>query len=264
MVDYHIHSFYSFDSEAQLDELCKCARNKRLSEIAITDHVDFRIGKKAYCQKKMDTRKSAIEEQNVLYKNTLVIRNGIEIGQPQDHVENYVEFMKNNSFDFIIASIHFINNVDDSKMHITEDTIDQVMVDYIKRLKEMARTCDFDVLGHIVLPLNYYSRKECGYDIQKNKKDYEELFKILINKNSGIEVNTSGFRKGLSQTSPPREVLQWYKDCGGEIITVGSDAHRTSDIGLGFNKTYEMLFEMGFKSVATYTNRRLIFIPIKG
>ena len=41
LADYHIHTFFSGDSEAKTDEIVKSAIEKGLSSICITDHLDF-------------------------------------------------------------------------------------------------------------------------------------------------------------------------------------------------------------------------------
>jgi histidinol-phosphatase (PHP family) len=81
----------------------------------------------------------------------------------------------------------------------------------------------------------------------------EEIFKLLIHKGKGIEINTSGLRYSLDSTSPPLEFIQRFKDLGGEIITIGSDAHAPEQIGLGLDIALEMAKSAGFKYVATFS-----------
>ena len=46
------------------------------------------------------------------------------------------------------------------------------------------------------------------------------------------------------------------KELGGEIITIGSDAHTTKDVGAEYDKARELLKETGFKYFTTFTNRK--------
>ena len=78
----------------------------------------------------------------------------------------------------------------------------------------------------------------------------------MIEREKGIEVNTSGLYKGTGETLPTPQVLKWYRECGGNILTVGSDAHRASDLAFGIEKTYQMLRELGFSHISTYENRK--------
>ena len=62
-----------------------------------------------------------------------------------------------------------------------------------------------------------------------------------------LEFNTSGLRKG-DETSPTEELLALYRDCGGTLVSCGSDAHLVSDCGADIETGYEMLRRAGFTS----------------
>ena len=40
-IDYHMHSNFSDDSDARMEDMIKSSIDKGLTHIAITDHVDF-------------------------------------------------------------------------------------------------------------------------------------------------------------------------------------------------------------------------------
>ena len=86
--------------------------------------------------------------------------------------------------------------------------------------------------------------------------------KTLIEKGKGIEINTSGYRYGLGHTHPQFELVKRYKELGGEIITVGSDAHVPEDISKDFDKAYKMLEEAGFKYLTLFTDKKPEFVKI--
>src|SRR5699024_8862227 len=90
----------------------------------------------------------------------------------------------------------------------------------------------------------------------------EPLLKTVIEDGTGIEVNTSGFAYGLGSGMPRTDILKLYKQLGGEIITVGSDAHEPSQIGYRIKETYELLQSLGYKYVATFTNLKPQFHKI--
>lgn len=60
------------------------------------------------------------------------------------------------------------------------------------------------------------------------------MLKKIIYNGKGIEINTAGLRYGLNATNPSAEIVLRYRELGGEIITIGSDAHYSRDIGSGF------------------------------
>ena len=91
---------------------------------------------------------------------------------------------------------------------------------------------------------------------------FEEIFKQIISKGKGIEINTGGLYKNLNQTHPCYEYLKLYKALGGEIITVGSDAHTPDKVGYGFNIVQNLLLECNFKYYCTFKNRKVDFKKI--
>ena len=62
-----------------------------------------------------------------------------------------------------------------------------------------------------------------------------EILKHIIKAGKGIEINTSSFRYKLNDLTPLRKILKLYNELGGEIITIGSDAHKAEDIGHKFD-----------------------------
>ena len=94
--------------------------------------------------------------------------------------------------------------------------------------------------------------------MEKYNDLYKKLFKILIHRGIALEVNTSGLRKKINQPSPPYNLLKLYKETGGELLTVGSDAHNISDIFSGIPHTYGRLLDLGFKYISTVKDKKLI------
>lgn len=258
-VDYHVHTNFSYDSEETLDAMCKRAIEIGLKEIAFTDHLDLVTDKNFDWQIKLKERYETIELAKKKYQGKVKILNGIELGQPQANKLEYERFLKSSSFDFIIGSIHNLQG-DREIEFLDYSTIDceKMYNDYLDLEIELAKSFDFDVLGHITLPQRYmYMNIQKTVDLLQFEKKYKQLFNILLKRKKGIEVNTSGLRKGARETLPSIQVLQWYKQCGGEIITIGSDAHSAKNLSYGIKETYKMLEEIGFKYIMTYENRRL-------
>ena len=127
----------------------------------------------------------------------------------------------------------------------------------------MAEWGKFDVLGHLTYPLRYI----CGdsgifVDMERYAHIIDEIFRTLIKKGCGIEINTSGLRQKIGVTLPELRYVKRYYDLGGRIITVGSDAHRTEDLGKGTETGIEIARSAGFTEIACYKNRNPIFIKI--
>ena len=116
----------------------------------------------------------------------------------------------------------------------------------------------FNILGHIDL-VKRYAKEQIDNDFHSI---LTEIFNIIIPEGKGIELNTSGVRYGLSNGMPSDDILKLYKQCGGEIITLGSDAHNPEDIAFQFRESLELLQSIGFKYISTFADQKPTFQKI--
>ena len=132
----------------------------------------------------------------------------------------------------------------------------------------------FDVYGHIDYIIRYTPTQ------QKNKAQgiidetymdrcfrdssdmIDEILRLLLAKGKGIEVNTAGIKYGLGHTNPQEKVLKRYRELGGEIITVGSDAHETKHLAYAFEGIPELLRKCGFRYYTEFRKRKPEMIPL--
>lgn len=264
-IDYHLHTKYSYDSEESLENICNKAIEMGISEIAFCDHLDIVTNKVFNHNIEIEKRFKEISYIKSLYSNKITIKNGIELGQPQANKIETKKFYNIKEFDFIIGSIHNMKNDVEIEFYdyYNNDCL-EFYSKYIDELIEISQYYDFDVLGHVTLPLRYMPIEiSKNIDINIFEEKYRYLFDILIQKDKGIELNTSGLRKGNGETSPSPIVLKWYKECGGELITVGSDAHSQKNVAFGINKGYEILESLEFKYITVYEKRKPSQIQIK-
>lgn len=259
--DYHIHTNYSSDSDAEMEEMILSAVSKNFDEIAITDHVDYH---EKYAPPHYDdliTKFNILKEQ---YKSKINMVLGVEIGLENSIADIINDFIGSYRFDFIIGSSHGVCKKDLYFDNFFEgmDKKTSYTLYFTEMLKNINAIDNFCVYGHI----DFISRYGIYADNSLKYVDYaeiiEEILKTLINKNKGIEINTSGYRYKLNQTYPQYEILKRYKELGGEIITIGSDAHTPDYIGDHFDVAYDMLEKAGFKYISRFENLKPLFISI--
>ena len=89
------------------------------------------------------------------------------------------------------------------------------------------------------------------------------MIEKTIKKDKGLEINTSGLRHGCNFPHPNPVILRRYKELGGKIVTVGSDAKRVDDLARNFDVAYDILESVGFDETAVYHNRKPDFVKIK-
>jgi histidinol-phosphatase (PHP family) len=61
---------------------------------------------------------------------------------------------------------------------------------------------------------------------------------------------------------PEQDILTQYYKMGGRKISIGSDAHVSKNVAVGFDKALEMIKSIGFDSYVIYKQRKAIFISI--
>lgn len=265
LVDYHMHSKYSFDGTHELKDICETAIERGLSEIAITDHMDI-YSDKPYSYildcKNLYRELREIKEQ---YKDKLKVLVGAEYGQPQANKEEALKFLKDYPLDFIIGSVHNLwNDTDAADYDYKITDYHKIYAGYTEWLYTLASEYDYDVLGHVTYPSRYiYMQTGIRVDVSQYREIFTDIFKKVIGRGKGIELNMSGIARGLKDTMPDMYLLKLYRDLGGEIITVGSDAHLLEHVGIVTKQGYEILKEAGFQYFTVYDNRNPGFMPLK-
>ena len=90
----------------------------------------------------------------------------------------------------------------------------------------------------------------------------DEILRKLISMGKGIEVNTAGFKYGLGHPNPTEAVLLRYHELGGEILTLGADAHAPEHVAYAFDRLPQILRHAGFRYFTVFTGRKPDFLPL--
>ena len=261
--DYHIHTYNSVDSAAQLSAICEAAISRGLTEIAITDHADYGPDDEPDYFRPVEYL-AAIERCRARYGDRLTIRAGVEMGEPHVFVRQLEDVLTTGEFDFVIGSAHYAVGMQAGwKPAFFEQPLQQGYEAYFQQVVRLAEEGDFDVLGHIDLIKRDAFKFGQPYD---GPEPYADLIRTalraIVERGKGIEINTSPLRKGLSEPCPSLEILRWYRELGGEILTFGSDAHTADDVGADFDVAIEMARAAGFTRVACFEKRALLWTSI--
>ena len=270
--DSHLHSNNSFDGKPTVKEICEKAVSLGLSAVTITDHMEApEISLKEKSEygdmvKQIKKSVSDVENCQTFYKDNLTVLKGMELGEPMHNLELTKQALEIAHFDFILASVHNLKDEQDFYyLDYSKVNVSQLMKRYFNELLDTAQNADFDSLAHLTYPFRYISERTDLDDenlIQENEIIIDEIFKALINRGKALEINTSGLFKKISSTLPNAQLLQRFKELGGEYITIGSDAHQTENIAQGFGVGIEILKECGFDYITLYKNRKPNLIKI--
>lgn len=266
--DFHLHSDFSGDSSASMEEMVQKAVSMGLSHICMTEHYDpdyvYLPGEEGMFELNTDSYLYELLRLRQKYQGQITIGFGVELGL-QPHLKRALAvYAKSKEFDFIIGSSHICHAKDPYYPAFFEcRTEDEAHQEYFEAVLECVRALPyFDVYGHLDYVVRYGATKNKNYTYAKHADTLDKILSTLIENEKGLELNTGGFRKGLGQPNPSIDILRRYRELGGEIITVGSDAHAPEHIAHEFNKAAEILKACGFAYYCIFQGRTPEFIKI--
>lgn len=260
--DCHLHSHHSGDSEASMEEMILRGIDMGLTTMCFTEHNDFDypdapdepgsifiLNTDSYLYELIGLKEKYADKIRILF--------GVELGlQPQLMRQNSV-YAKSHEFDFIIASSHICNGNDPYFPPFFEGRSDEEAYrEYFEsELENIKKFSNFDVYGHLDYVVRYGANMDRDYSYEKYKDIYDKILTLLIDKGKGIELNTGGIKYGMQDFHPCMGVLKRYRELGGEIITIGSDAHNPKHVGDHFDRACEVLKECGFSYYTVFEKR---------
>ena len=258
MFDFHMHSRVSFDGHDTGEALAQAALAAGLKEICFTDHLDYDpLGTMPDIA--FDTA-AYNAEYDCLEVPGLVIRRGMEFGLARDNMELFKRDLQRRHFDFVLGSMHFVDDLDVYFQPYWEGkTVFQAERRYLEETLECVKVHeDFDVLAH----LTYISKTHCHpaprpVPFAEHREIIDEILRTLAVKGKGLEMNTSGVDR-CGGFLPTADYFRRFKELGGEIVTVGSDAHRCDRVGQYSHEACAILGEI-FGYVCTFADRKPVF-----
>jgi histidinol-phosphatase (PHP family) len=249
-VNYHIHSHWSADSQLAMREAFVRCRELGIDEIAITDHVDFCC---PYIDDIVCDIVASHAEIDALRPHfpELAIKKGVEIGLHRNNLVETAEYLSTLSPDFIIASVHSFQAHDAwNREALQNKSPVEIIRLYLEELRYVAERFEtWSVLGHIDFPMRYHPISEGDLFSQKDLID--EILKIAVARNRGIEINLAGVGK-IGRPHPAPWILERFLALGGTIVTMGTDAHSPEALDQGFMEGEALLRSFGIAEVSTF------------
>lgn len=278
LIDCHTHTQFSMDSEADINAMIKRAKELNLAAYAITDHCECNCWypKEHYENTELfdyfnykddfEASLSAVTELKEKYSDFNLIC-GTELGQPLADLEIAEKCIADSRLDFVISSIHQIKDEKDffyiNYYHMSTAEINNLLERYFSEVYELCKWGKFDVLGHLTYCLRYMKIRN---GITPNMKLFDEIIaeslRTLADKGKGIEINTSGIRQGFGTTFPSLKYIKLFREFGGKIISIGSDAHKVRDLGANIAEGTELAKAAGFSEICYFKKRQPVFIKI--
>lgn len=279
LFDNHNHSEFSFDGKrTSVEKSTLAAADAGLGGVAFTDHCDFFVPamKAEYEQLVPETfdvnaqqaeidRVQALIDGRIGGERKFRILKGIEIGMHEDCHGEIRRTLGENSFDQVIASVHYLDGIDPFYGGYYEGKDwKEAYGHYLETIwKEMTWLKDFDIMGHFDYVVRYAPYSSTSLLYRDFSDILDEMFRYLIQEGKALEINTKSYQEYNGRlVTLDTEVLKRYRELGGEIVSFGSDSHDAHRIGHAIMEHALLLKSLGFRWSAHYESRRLVQLPL--
>ena len=250
------------DSRAPAKEIARAALEKGLRAICFTTHIDLnperigldgfmRIGGRFVRLSENTVRRYLLSGREIAaeYRGRLEVLTGFEFSYRRHFRPVVAAFIEKYEPDFVLGAVHSLENIAmtssrEAPGYYRNHSAGEAAEDYVAATSELVESGLFRTIAHLDA-VKKYGRDFFGEAIEDA---FAERVKPLLTEMSaagvGIEINTSALRKGFSEMYPSRKILRMAADAGVAVNSVGSDAHRVSDVAYAIPEALELIREM--------------------
>jgi histidinol-phosphatase (PHP family) len=262
-LDLHVHSTLSADGASSIADYARRALELGLLEVGFCEHVDLdpRDQSHGFLDPGRYTRE--IGAARAAFPG-VCLRQGVEITY-QSRLEDEIRtWLAGPPWDYVIASVHLVDYEDgwaliserETEAYLARHSQREAYIPYFEELLRAAKSGLGDVLGHLDLVKRYGTLHYGPLESAAFEEEIRCVLRAAVENGVGLEINSSGLRQPPGETYPGLEVLRWYRELGGEILTLGSDAHQASDLGRGLDQAREQARVAGFRAITTFAARQ--------
>ena len=263
IADMHSHTENSHDAAADPDLLCRNNIARGVSACAFTDHSDGHLYGKTDINSIIGGSVRDAIAMREKYAGSLRVFTGVELGESIWHGKIEKELFALYDFDVVIGSVHTVRHPKDSRPFAQIDfslwsdaEVDEFLTMYFDDLYTTVTTVNCDIMAHLTVPFRYIIGKAGKQiDISRYMPKIEQILKYIIDCGIAMEVNTSGIGSSYSVLLPDIEFIKLYRDMGGYLITLGSDAHTEEKAANAFPETLSLLKNLGFEHIYYFEKR---------
>ena len=264
LLDYHIHSTFSFDSEATIHAACLAAIVQGLTEIGFSEHFDLRPGAPDANYFQPEAWWEEIGKVRKEFAGRLTVRAGIELGEPHLYPDEVHALLDRHPFDYAIGSLHYVGApYMFDRQYLEETPPDEILGAYFEELETMTRAPGFNILGHLDLPVRNTRRIWESYDPARYEDQIRGVLQNCIDSGLALDVNLAGMRKPYHNINPDPRILRWYAEMGGRHVTLGSDAHSREQVGQYLREGLAALHVAGLNSLTQFELRQARLLPLE-
>jgi histidinol-phosphatase (PHP family) len=261
--DYHMHSTFSSDGDSSPQAMCRKAIRMGIREIGFSEHWD--VGPHEHQPRFLQVEPwyQEIERLRSVFAGRLVIRAGIEIAEPHLYPKESAEVLSRCPFDFVLGSVHFVGpHFMFDRVYFKTHTADEVYLSYFDELWKLVTSADIDIVSHFDVPVRT-AAPILGFNPHLYKEQICRILRRIIDRGLALDINTAGLRKPAHNLMPDPVILAWYSKMGGCRVTTGSDAHKSSQVGLHLDQALAAVRAAGIPSLTQFEHRQARPLPLE-
>ncbi|MBI9037809.1 MAG: histidinol-phosphatase HisJ [Bacteroidales bacterium] len=267
--NYHTHTKFcdgSDEPEAYVKEAIKLGFNS----LGFSGHAPFpKENTFAIKDNDLENYCNNIEFLKNKYQNIIKVYIALEVDYIPEITEDFHNFYKKCNLDYIIGSVHLVLNPENKKLWFIDgpkeeiydkgleiafnNNIRQAVKAYYYQINRMIETQEPDVIGHLDKIKMHNKNRFFSEDEKWYQNLISETLMLSKEKNCIIEVNTRGlYKKRCDSLFPGKQILKQIHSMKIPIV-VNSDAHKPSELTLGFDQAIKELKSIGFKNHMTFS-----------
>ncbi len=267
--DTHVHTHFSSDSNISVKAQLERAIKRGMKHVCITDHqdYDYPLWHSTYLLSETGDMEGYLKELQDIkgaYARKIEMLIGIEFGLQPHLAERLNREYSLYPFDMVIGSTHCFNGRDteDQTLYSGRNKEDAIREYFMTELENIKVVDGYDTIGHLDFVLRDVPGKNEDFCYAKYADILDEILHTAVKKDKALELNTKSLVIGMGDSSPGREIFVRYRELGGKLVTIGSDAHFPERIGACFDVAGEILKEAGFKYYCIYKAHQPVFLPL--
>lgn len=272
--DNHTHSRNSHDANYPVMDICRAEIDAGVKVMAVADHCDIFLceddpERDAYTNIRESVEEAVLVNEQV--GDDCLVLKSVELGEGFWHPEVCKKVLSLADYDVVVGAIHAVkcaavegctgmkraySQID--YLNLPLGQLYELMDKYFDDVLTMVQTVDIDIMAHLTCPTGYpLSRCGIKVEVRQFEEKIRKILQCIIDKGIAMEINGTRLAKSNVLT-PHRWIVEMYRDMGGYLVCLASDAHSPKGAAAGFPEAVAMLKEMGFRDIFYYKDRKAV------
>ncbi len=243
-------------------EMCRSAVERGIPEIGFTEHLDLLPFDPGYATFQIEAWWQELERCRQAFAPALSIRAGVELSEPHRVRDAAEGALQDGRWDYVVGALHWVGHSLVFGRAYFDRPADVAYRAYFDELALVAEAGGFEALAHADIVKRYGHTIYGAFDPGRYEAEIRLALRACARNGIALEVNSSTLRRPVAELSPSLRILTWFREEGGQSVTIGSDAHLPGDVGAGLAQALRAVREAGFISVTRFERRRAIQLPL--